>query len=339
MQISPGSNFTPVSLSEEIADGNHLKLSPFKNNKHTICMRINDRYRAALAGICGTVLMATVLHATLVTTDLTNSTAAKKIHKPVVDPVLTAQLAAVEKLPTIAADAVPRRAVVAYYSAQNLAWPPLPENVYSLPMWDLGGGRFVVDDLTVNYQQGTISVSTMTANGVMALDVPLPPGGGGGSTNDISPQGQSNYILPPGLKLTPPVFTNGNVSVNIYEHDPSLPYDVYFCTNLLPQVQWNLVSHGVVGQTNFVFANSFGNSPTVFFIAASGADTDGDGLSDGYEALISHTNPFKADTDGDGMSDGWELAHGLNPLVSNQPYTPPATTLTITKPTNRAVIP
>jgi hypothetical protein len=66
------------------------------------------------------------------------------------------------------------------------------------------------------------------------------------------------------------------------------------------------------------------------------ADTDGDGLSDGYgedkdfngriagdintnrvydagEAWT-ETNPLKRDTDGDGLPDGWETQHGLDPL-------------------------
>ena len=46
------------------------------------------------------------------------------------------------------------------------------------------------------------------------------------------------------------------------------------------------------------------------------ADTDCEGLSDGYEVNTSHTNPNLADTDGDGMSDGWEVLHSLNPLSS-----------------------
>ena len=44
---------------------------------------------------------------------------------------------------------------------------------------------------------------------------------------------------------------------------------------------------------------------------------DSDGLTDAYELLVSHTNPSNADTDGDGIPDGWEVAHGLNPLVND----------------------
>ncbi len=66
------------------------------------------------------------------------------------------------------------------------------------------------------------------------------------------------------------------------------------------------------------------------------ADTDGDGLTDGYGEdkngngridgdtnanrvynsgeLWTETNPLKADTDGDGLPDGWEAQYGLDPL-------------------------
>jgi len=43
-------------------------------------------------------------------------------------------------------------------------------------------------------------------------------------------------------------------------------------------------------------------------------DTDGDGLSDGDEVHIYHTNPLLWDTDGDGISDGVEVLTGSNPL-------------------------
>jgi hypothetical protein len=37
-----------------------------------------------------------------------------------------------------------------------------------------------------------------------------------------------------------------------------------------------------------------------------GRDTDGDGLSDGYEIAIG-TDPLRRDTDGDGLSDYYEV--------------------------------
>ena len=53
---------------------------------------------------------------------------------------------------------------------------------------------------------------------------------------------------------------------------------------------------------------------TAFFRLAAQADTDGDGLSDAYEAWTLGTDPANPDTDGDGLSDGDEVALGTAPL-------------------------
>jgi DNA-binding beta-propeller fold protein YncE len=42
-------------------------------------------------------------------------------------------------------------------------------------------------------------------------------------------------------------------------------------------------------------------------------DTDGDGLTDGQEVLLYHTNPLVADTDGDGVPDGVEIETATDP--------------------------
>jgi hypothetical protein len=44
------------------------------------------------------------------------------------------------------------------------------------------------------------------------------------------------------------------------------------------------------------------------------ADSDGDGLMDGYEVHFHLTDPTKPDSDEDGDDDGWELLVGLDPL-------------------------
>jgi hypothetical protein len=50
---------------------------------------------------------------------------------------------------------------------------------------------------------------------------------------------------------------------------------------------------------------------------AASADFDGDGITNLEELNTHHTDPFKADTDNDGLPDGWEVLHGLNPLNSS----------------------
>ena len=47
-------------------------------------------------------------------------------------------------------------------------------------------------------------------------------------------------------------------------------------------------------------------------------DSDDDGLVDGPEVNVHGTNPAVADTDGDGMPDGWEHTHALNPILANE---------------------
>ena len=46
-------------------------------------------------------------------------------------------------------------------------------------------------------------------------------------------------------------------------------------------------------------------------------DSDGDGLTDAYELLVSHTDPHNAYSNMDGILDGWEILLGLNPQTSN----------------------
>ena len=64
-------------------------------------------------------------------------------------------------------------------------------------------------------------------------------------------------------------------------------------------------------------------SSAAFLILGTPQDTDGDGLTDAYEMLVSHTDPNNAYSNLDGMVDGWEILLGLNPLNSN--FTSPST--------------
>jgi hypothetical protein len=48
------------------------------------------------------------------------------------------------------------------------------------------------------------------------------------------------------------------------------------------------------------------------------SDSDGDGIPDGLERSLTHTDPYNADSDGDGLSDGLEVnTYKTNPLVSD----------------------
>ncbi len=88
-----------------------------------------------------------------------------------------------------------------------------------------------------------------------------------------------------------------------------VPYDVFansvlsFGTNGNP---WAWMGQGYQGNTY-----QLTNLPNTacFLILGTPLDTDGDGLTDAYEKLVSKTDPNKYSTDGTGMSDGWEILY------------------------------
>jgi hypothetical protein len=97
----------------------------------------------------------------------------------------------------------------------------------------------------------------------------------------------------------------------------NVPYDVFansvlsFGTNGVP---WAWMGQGYHGNT-YTLSNL---PPTAcFLILGFPTDTDGDGLTDAYENLVSKTRPDVPDTDGDGLSDSWEVLLGLNALVND----------------------
>jgi hypothetical protein len=53
-------------------------------------------------------------------------------------------------------------------------------------------------------------------------------------------------------------------------------------------------------------------------VSSEAEDSDSDGLADTLEETQFGTDPLDPDTDGDGMSDGWEVEHGLNPLDNGE---------------------
>ena len=73
-------------------------------------------------------------------------------------------------------------------------------------------------------------------------------------------------------------------------------------------LMWNFAERGpILPHTTIEFRFGRGSSPAV-------ADTDGDGLDDGYEVSVVGTDPIKADTDSDGLSDGYEVSCTTDPL-------------------------
>ena len=124
--------------------------------------------------------------------------------------------------------------------------------------------------------------------------------------------------------VTATVATNGTVGVTfgIGGGQDGYFYDVFVGTSLtspLGNGSWTWQ-----GQGPHCLKYSLSGLPqgTIFIVLGTPQDTDGDGLTDAYESLISKTNPNSVDSNGDGIPDGWAVLLGLNPLGTDpQPRT------------------
>ena len=108
--------------------------------------------------------------------------------------------------------------------------------------------------------------------------------------------------------------------------------DIYARGTLAPSDPWGILGMLPVspGDTNCVFELQKYNLPTngatdsCFLSVGTQDDSDGDGLSDVFERLVSLTDPLLADTDADGLDDLWEFTWGLDPLLSEGIFGPDA---------------
>jgi len=76
---------------------------------------------------------------------------------------------------------------------------------------------------------------------------------------------------------------------------------------------------GTTVYTNVVYECGISDPirPPGFFRAGTRDDTDGDGLTDAFELLVSKSDPAITDTDFDGLSDGREIDIGTNPCLAD----------------------
>lgn len=110
-------------------------------------------------------------------------------------------------------------------------------------------------------------------------------------------------------------------------------YDAFATAALASPVtnaDWAWLGQGVnCGSYGLNLANS-----EAFLILGTALDSDEDGLTDAYERLVSHTDPYNPDSDGDGWTDGEEILNGTDPNVVDQPFK-----VFISRPKANSVIP
>jgi hypothetical protein len=107
-----------------------------------------------------------------------------------------------------------------------------------------------------------------------------------------------------------------NVTFTIQGGQAGYHYDV-FATGALDSPITNAVWYWM-GQGNSGNTYTLPISSTdAFIILGTPLDSDGDGVTDAYEKLVSHTDPNNAYSNLDGIPDGWEVLLGLNAQTSN----------------------
>lgn len=111
--------------------------------------------------------------------------------------------------------------------------------------------------------------------------------------------------------------TNALWTVQFDVQGTNSPVDIFGTTNL-SSTNWFYLERGPSCAT-YQYTNQ-APEQTYYILGDSTVDSDGDGLPDSYEKLISHSDPYtptSLDSDGDGLSDAWELANGYNPTKAD----------------------
>ncbi len=216
-----------------------------------------------------------------------------------------------------------------FYSLANVLAeydePPLPVNPHpevNLYLWSSGapGGLplYLYDDTAFNSH-------FLRRSSEEESELPPDPGGGNAEPDPGVPPSELQYWDLLGLSILQPVLLSSNsLSLTATNVQSGIVLDLLYTTNLalLPSpalcgTNWAWITRGAVDQITF----SITNLPQQIYFRLGNAliDSDGDGLPDAYEMLVSHTDPnvFNVPTgDGYGTPDAWYILHGLNPATS-----------------------
>lgn len=254
-------------------------------------------------------------------------------------------LQAIQSLPTVSADSV--RPYGNYYSAQHapgtrLAWPPLPGNSRSVPVWDLGDGFFLLDDFEVDYSIPPYSKSEMTeakSTILRANDVPS-PGGGGGSGDGPNFPTRPDYGTNLWLDVTN--LDQATAYLKLSNTVADIEYEIQYKTDLVAQTDWQSADWFVLGDetTNWTPLNLARiDTADLFFRVRSWVDSQGTGIPDWWwlQYGLTDWDPF-ANPSGDGYDNLEKFQNGMNPnlfysppkSVSNVQATATGTTNTVT---------
>ncbi len=251
---------------------------------------------------------------------------------------LEVELKALEMATPLAASNAPSAGN--FYSAQHAPgsaeeWPPLPANMFNLPIWPLDTNIFVIDDLNFNYGGGSAKVlkgasvaSSETLVRANDEGPPSPPGGGSGDTN-----------LPPTPHIIPQDY-----GTNLWIAQWGMVSDTLtaIASNTVADVEYEIQTNSDLTTTNWAGTGQFilGSETTnwtqvilppplatnnLFFRLQSWSDSTGTGIPDWwwlkYFGQDTNVDPY-ADPKGDGYTLYQDFQNGWNPNVFRTPPAP-----------------
>jgi hypothetical protein len=242
-----------------------------------------------------------------------------------------------------------------FYSAQHSPgssspWPPLPDNMFYLPIWPLDSNIFVLDDLNFDYNDVSAKTSKAATTMTVQADVEGPPGlpGGGGNTNSNHQFPQINELPDFGTNLF--VANLGMVSGNLtgiasntladVEYAVQTNSDLTITTNWADTGQFILASDAT-NWTQFILPPPLSTN-NLFFRLQSELSSDGSGLPNWWElkylGTTSGINPNAQDSAGDGYTIYQKYELGLNPNTFYTPLAPQGVTVTYDSTTGSVTI-
>jgi hypothetical protein len=246
---------------------------------------------------------------------------------------LAVELKALEMATPIAASNEP--SVGNFYSAQHAPgsaeeWPPLPGNIFGLPVWPLDTNIFVIDDLGFRYDVSSAKTSK-TANNIGAEDnfvVPSPPGGGS-DTNTYNPPVLTDLMPDYGTNLF--VERLSMISGNLTGIASNTLADVEYAVQTnsdLTTTNWADTGQFILGSdttnwTQFILPPPLSTN-NLFFRLQSEASADNSGIPSWYETEYFGTNTVNVNAL-DSAGDGWTIYQKYEMSVNPATFvTPPA---------------
>src|SRR5579863_9613129 len=161
-------------------------------------------------------------------------------HALTVNPELAAEIAVVEQQPTIELSSLPYNGRgLTYFSAQFPYWPPMPCDALTVPVWSLGNGEYLMDEISVNYDALTSLVQTNGTADTASFMRPM--GGAGGFSPDYS------TLNGPYITLAPTA-TNGLYLITVWNNQGPANYEIWYTPVLAnPSYPWTAIVAGPTG--------------------------------------------------------------------------------------------